>query len=156
MSWMLHDVTSKCFIFGDWETVDGFGFAGMEQELASQLHAFCCMNPWTLWERWSEDPWCESMWQALASKVSPGIPDEDVDLRYEAHEGDELASLSLWSFVINGVWVVNGSHVFRERQIHKLMPGWRAGWNAKWRCSLCNWDAGMLWNWFLSYSCSML
>ena len=35
------------------------------------------------------------MWQALASKVSPGIPDEDVDLRYEAHDGDELASLSL-------------------------------------------------------------
>ena len=30
----------------------------------------------------SQDPWCEGMWDAL--KLPPGLPDPDVDLRYEA------------------------------------------------------------------------
>ena len=29
-----------------------------------------------------QDPWCEGMWEAL--KLPPGLPDPDVDLRYEA------------------------------------------------------------------------
>eukprot|EP00913_Durusdinium_trenchii_P017540 g16481.t1 len=36
------------------------------------------------------DPWSEGMWAALAEKISPGQPDEDVDLRYEVDELGEI------------------------------------------------------------------
>lgn len=114
----------KVFACDLWCSVTLLMLSGMEQELASQLHAFLqllhesmdwchrgALGRWT-----SEDPWCESMWQALATKVSPGIPDEDVDLRYEARGW--WPHCELGSFVIffdklgmDGVWMGVGSHL---------------------------------------------
>ena len=56
--------------------------AGMYWYICYWVVAICGPITRSPWRQPDQDPWCEGMWEAL--KLPPGLPDPDVDLRYEA------------------------------------------------------------------------
>lgn len=63
-------------------TVLGDLSAGMYWYICYWVVAICGPITRSPWRQPDQDPWCEGMWEAL--KLPPGLPDPDVDLRYEA------------------------------------------------------------------------
>ena len=60
-----------------------------------------------------QDPWCEGMWEAL--KLPPGLPDPDVDLRYEAGADVLIQEVQLVLLGANKLWRKNrNDHIFRS------------------------------------------